>query len=674
MASRLLQFLAVAQAGEVPNQGNFAAWCREISGEVDSLAPGGGVLGECLNVRDFGAAGDNVADDTAAIQSAVNAALALPTGGAVCFPPGTYRATAQITLGATGVALVLAGVGSTASIIVFDPPAPIDDGILAPDASNLVVRDLVLQGAESLATPGVGRILSLQGPTTGPSRVERCTFLLCKEEPSVGACVALHLGDVNECTIRDNLFADNGPFPLDEAFFSAEVAANVSSGTANNRIRVENNEIVGARTVYSVDLHDCSSSWVVDNYIDQGNHGSEPNSGMGITFFPTLQPARMTDNHVNGNVVVNCWGMGLYLSFWDDGEVCENVFVNTVQTQIDPSFSTGAIGLRGRHNVVDANQIETSGKAGISWNGDNVVSNNQVSGCATAGLRTFAVEPASGSVISGNRVRLSGQRGIAVDSTGIAANVGIVVVDNTIETSAGTGIEFVGDANFCEVSGNIITGCTLQAMALGVGAHYTVHGNNVHNNLDKGIDCRAPQSTLTGNVCISNALQGIFVTLANCVVSDNVVSICDPGVHLTGTAAAGIVEGNQIIGNGVNGGANGGLLLGAAGQITVKNNQITGNTGGNLVDGATDTLRGGNRLTATGLMQGTAVLNAAAGVVVATTEVVAGDQARISLRRIVAGAAPGAVWITAASIVPGVSFTIFANALDVGTVAWSIDH
>ena len=45
---------------------------------------------ESFNVKDFGAKGDGVADDTPAIQQAINAATAKPGGGNVVFPKGTY--------------------------------------------------------------------------------------------------------------------------------------------------------------------------------------------------------------------------------------------------------------------------------------------------------------------------------------------------------------------------------------------------------------------------------------------------------------------------------------------------------------------------------------------------------------------------------------------------------
>ena len=41
----------------------------------------------CISVKDFGAVGDGVADDTAAIQNTINCC---PTGGRVTVPAGTY--------------------------------------------------------------------------------------------------------------------------------------------------------------------------------------------------------------------------------------------------------------------------------------------------------------------------------------------------------------------------------------------------------------------------------------------------------------------------------------------------------------------------------------------------------------------------------------------------------
>lgn len=52
------------------------------------------VSGKVLSVKDYGAVGDGVADDTAAIQEAINAAAR----GGLYFPPGAYKITSQINI------------------------------------------------------------------------------------------------------------------------------------------------------------------------------------------------------------------------------------------------------------------------------------------------------------------------------------------------------------------------------------------------------------------------------------------------------------------------------------------------------------------------------------------------------------------------------------------------
>jgi polygalacturonase len=60
------------------------------------LAKGLNTINGTVNVRDFGAVGDGVADDTAAIQAAINAIGA--SGGYVYLPAGIYRTTSTITI------------------------------------------------------------------------------------------------------------------------------------------------------------------------------------------------------------------------------------------------------------------------------------------------------------------------------------------------------------------------------------------------------------------------------------------------------------------------------------------------------------------------------------------------------------------------------------------------
>lgn len=77
----------------------------------------------CVSVLDFGGVGDGVADDTAAIQAAIDS---LPTytagdvasGGSVCLPAGTWRVTGTVEVPDY---VTLRGEGMWATLVVADP-------------------------------------------------------------------------------------------------------------------------------------------------------------------------------------------------------------------------------------------------------------------------------------------------------------------------------------------------------------------------------------------------------------------------------------------------------------------------------------------------------------------------------------------------------------------------
>ncbi|MFE9923262.1 glycosyl hydrolase family 28-related protein [Streptomyces sp. NPDC005774] len=76
--------------------GGTRAWMQghNTGGGGGGGGPAGSVQ-DWLNVRAFGAAGDNVTDDTAAIQAAL---AACPMGGIVYLPAGAYRTSAPLTI------------------------------------------------------------------------------------------------------------------------------------------------------------------------------------------------------------------------------------------------------------------------------------------------------------------------------------------------------------------------------------------------------------------------------------------------------------------------------------------------------------------------------------------------------------------------------------------------
>ena len=100
-------------------------------------------IGKPVSVKAFGATGNGVSDDTAAIQTAIN--YAASTGKSVTFPAGTYLHSGIIT--ANGVSLV--GAGPTSVLVATNASAP--SVVLtgnAPSIQNLGVSTLNVSGSD----------------------------------------------------------------------------------------------------------------------------------------------------------------------------------------------------------------------------------------------------------------------------------------------------------------------------------------------------------------------------------------------------------------------------------------------------------------------------------------------------------------------------------------------
>ena len=108
------------------------------------------IRGIQVSVKDYGAVGNGIADDTTAIQNAVNEVARLG-GGVVYFDPGTYLTSAAITLSSnTGVAFK--GAGSGASLINLSNATA--NAVTITSCTTVAVVGLTIKHAS--ASTGVG--------------------------------------------------------------------------------------------------------------------------------------------------------------------------------------------------------------------------------------------------------------------------------------------------------------------------------------------------------------------------------------------------------------------------------------------------------------------------------------------------------------------------------------
>ena len=115
-------------------------------------------FGDLLSVKDFGAVGNGIADDTAAIQAAINAVTAIG-GGTVYLPKGTYLISSGFTITTTAVNFVGQGNGwsampnlSATSVTTIKASAVMSYMIKFNNINNGAcgIQDILLDGSASL--------------------------------------------------------------------------------------------------------------------------------------------------------------------------------------------------------------------------------------------------------------------------------------------------------------------------------------------------------------------------------------------------------------------------------------------------------------------------------------------------------------------------------------------
>ncbi len=114
---------------------------KPTSEQVTFLAAGSGAsqrtvldkLRDVVSVKDFGAVGNDAADDTAAIQAAINSVAT--SGGVVFFPPGIYRISSLLTL-SDGITLQGSGAAELPSLLA----SPWQGTVIYQTGSNFAIQ------------------------------------------------------------------------------------------------------------------------------------------------------------------------------------------------------------------------------------------------------------------------------------------------------------------------------------------------------------------------------------------------------------------------------------------------------------------------------------------------------------------------------------------------------
>ncbi len=454
------------------------------------------------NVMDRGAAGDGVADDTAEIQAAIDAANAAG-GGEVFIPEGTFLISASLTL-YSNIVFRGTGHGSIIKTVANDQVIRVDV------ASRIVIRDLQLLGdADALKTLQRGiHFVSVTDSLIENVFVKNMGYdgiLL------ISGCVGNIVANNHVYGSQDDGINIGGDSVV--ATTNNVVQGNVVEGCAHTGIHLSAGSSLTA--VVGNSIRTCDTG--IDTFQDA------PNIGLG-------------KNRIEANVIDSCTLYGIHIKDSDDNSVCGNT-INGCQrslrvenaercqflanASLNPSVggflddsSCADLNITNNHFVGTSNNIRLNAPR-------SRLCGNQIKG---AGLAIQLASTGAGSLVQGNTITggtghnielnaasrcvVSGNRLAAGDiSIHLVSGAVECVVTGNVITEANRGVHVA--ANDCEVIGNVFNGQVVYGINVSAATRAKVIGNQI-KGAATGINIfGATSATLIGNTTTSSTTRGL---------------------------------------------------------------------------------------------------------------------------------------------------------------------
>lgn len=390
-------------------------------------------LEQYVSVKDFGAVGNGIADDTVAIQAALNSGAKN-----ILVLAGTYLVTSTLVVPASvnisAYEATFNAASITAEVFRFTNGGGIRGGTInGPGNASYVATSMAVKASGTNNAPSAPTFIS--SPTVEDVTIDGFgaygVFLAYVNQPRV----------IN-CRITDIGYAGVGGVSCNDGIFSGNYVANVSPGTAPGDaygIFVDRNN--GTSETSDPRSYRC----VIDRNIISNVVATGGNNGQGIDTHAGV------DFTISNNIVLNC-EVGIFVTSSVVGAAQalgpKNVTVigNVVKSTLRVGYGIQVAGAISGGSVIDyAESITVSG---------NTVTGHGIAGDSTsAAIRLQATKNV---IVNGNTVDASSCNGIQLNSDNLSFSVTDNVISNPFDNSyaAPSCVQVLASNNRGTISGN----------------------------------------------------------------------------------------------------------------------------------------------------------------------------------------------------------------------------
>jgi len=471
-------------------------------------------LGEFVSVKDFGAVGDGVTDDTAAIQDALNAVKK------VYVPDGTYLCS-TVTVSSDNTHIW----GSKGAILKLKNSVDVDLLDLS-NFDNLTISDITLDGNKANQTTDVDAV-----------------------------CIR---GDDNSNVVIQNCIIKN----------SALSGVNIRN---SDGVKIVNNLITDCGTKNSINSGDGIYLAFNSNDYVSGNSVINP-ARIGIILKGSVS-VNSSRSVVIGNFVNNS---GENAIGTEDGNVSTLIVNNIVDTSGDNSFASTKAGIvvgeTGETVTVSGNRVVNAGSFGIEvvhGADETIVTNNNISSSGSIGIFATAVDGSGGLdnlLINGNLVTTTVTDGIFISAaatnplTSANINKNINILNNVVRDAARDAIVCSAMLDF-SVSNNSIHSTTTGA---GIRVINSEEGSVCNNYITEansrgvyiqGSTINCDNISVRDNTVVEAGTWGVFLTASDngSIMGNTVKNRASSSTTTVGIRSEGAGNSNLIVNNDVRG-------------------------------------------------------------------------------------------------------------------------